>query len=89
MWEAWWQGDPYLNVERLYRDTVFGARSNDDAGYDRALDQVLAAAGAAPYVIVQAGGKTPTASSAASARTGPQVEIVAPDDDEVYIIGKA
>ena len=63
MWEAWWQGDPYLNVERLYRDTVFGARTNDDASYDRAVAECWPPPPSAPYVIVQATPRTPTVSS--------------------------
>ncbi len=86
MWEAWWQGDPYLNVERLYREGVFGARINDDAGYDRALAHVLAAAGAAPYVIVQAEAKDAERFERCVRAQRPRVELVAPADDELYII---
>jgi hypothetical protein len=88
MWEAWWQGDPYLNVDRLYRDTVFGARFNDDAGYDRAVGQVLAAAAAAPYVIVQAGAKDAERFERLLAAVRPRVELVEFDADEVYLLAR-
>lgn len=88
MWEAWWQGDPYLNVERLYRDTVFGARIADDAGYDRAIGQVLAAASAAPYAIVQAAPNDAERFERLVAAHRPHVELVSPNDDEVYVIGR-
>jgi hypothetical protein len=88
MWEAWWQGDPYLNIERYYRDTVFGQRTSDDASYDRAIATVIAAAEKFPYLIVQT-----TASDAARFerilkpfRT--HIEIVAPYLDEAYVIAK-
>jgi hypothetical protein len=88
MWEAWWSGDPYLNVERLYRDTVFGARINDDAGYERAIGQVLVAASAAPYVIVQAAPKDADRFERLVAAHRPHVELVAPNDDELYVLGR-
>jgi hypothetical protein len=87
MWEAWWQGDPYLNVERLYRDTVFGSGINDDASYDRALGAVLAAADAAPYVILQVAPRDAARFERIVAAHRPRVEIVAPNADELYVIG--
>jgi len=88
MWEAWHAGDPYLNVERLYRDTVFGARVNDDAAYDRALGEVIAAASDAPFAILQT-----TATHAARferllrEQRGP-VETVEPEPGEIYLLSK-
>lgn len=87
MWEAWWEGDPYLNVERLYRESVFGGRINDDASYDRALGEVLHAAGDAPYVILQAGARDVARFERVVREHRPRVEIVAPDDEESYVIG--
>ena len=87
MWEAWWQGDPYLNVERLYRDTVFGGRVNDDASYDRAIGEVMTAAEAAPYVILQSNAREAARFERLVSAFRPKVEVVAPDDDEIYIIG--
>lgn len=87
MWEAWWEGDPYLNVERLYRDTVFGSGINDDASYDRAVGEVLAAAHAARCVILQSTAREAARFERLVAAHRAQVEIVAPDTDEIYIIG--
>jgi len=88
MWEAWWQGNPYLNIEQYYRDTVFGQRTSDDGSYDRAIASVLAAAQDYPYVIVQT-----TAADAARferlvAPHRTTIEVVAPFPEEVYVIGK-
>jgi hypothetical protein len=88
MWEAWWQGNPYLNIEQYYRDTVFGQRTSDEGSYDRAITSVLAAAQPYPYVIVQT-----TAADAARferlvAAHRTTVETVAPFPEEVYVIGK-
>jgi hypothetical protein len=88
MWEAWFQGDPYLNVERLYRDTVFGANINDDANYDRAISEVLTAAEAAPYIIVQATPRESDRFERLLTTHRAHVEIVQPDEDELYLIAK-
>jgi hypothetical protein len=87
MWEAWWHGDPYLNVERLYRDTVFGGTTNDDASYDRAVAEVLHAAADAPFVIVQANPRDAARFERLLQAHRPRVEIVAPNPDEIYVIG--
>jgi hypothetical protein len=88
MWEAWWQGDPYLNIEHYYRDTVFGRRTSDDGSYDRALSSVLDAAGAYPYAIIQ----TTPAEAARFERllgpTGRRIEAVSPGPSETYIVAK-
>ena len=88
MWEAWWQGDPYLNVERLYRDTVFGAKTNDDASYDRAVAEVIEAAADAPYVILQSTAREAVRFERIMRAQRPIVELVIPNEDEHYIIGK-
>jgi hypothetical protein len=87
MWEAWWQGDPYLNVERLYRDTVFGARTHDDASYDRAVSEVLTAAEKAPHVIIQSTERELARFQTLLKAHRPSVEIIAPNPDELYLIG--
>ena len=88
MWEAWWQGDPYLNIEHYYRDTVFGQRTSDDSSYDRAIGSVLQAADESPYVIIQ----TTAAEAERFARIvrpfRQNVEIVSPHPEETYVIGK-
>jgi len=88
MWEAWWTGDPYLNVERLYRDTVFGGTANDDGSYDRAIADVLVAAQQAPYVILQASPRDAKRFEALVRAHRPIVEVVTPAADEIYVIGK-
>ncbi|GAC1419909.1 MAG: hypothetical protein NVSMB5_12090 [Candidatus Velthaea sp.] len=89
MWEAWWQGDPYMNIEHYYRDTIFGQRTSDDASYDRAIASVLVAAEAAPYVIIQ----TTAAETARFERIvqplRSNIEIVSPHPDETYVIARA
>ena len=89
MWEAWWQGDPYLNVERLYRDTVFGARTHDDASYERAVAEVLSAASATPFVIVQSNAREVARFEKLVGAHRAHVEVVAPDPDELYVIGRS
>ena len=88
MWEAWWQGDPYLNVERLYRETVFGGTTNDDASYDRATATVLTAAESAPYIIIQSNARDAARFERLLRERRPNTELVNLDLDEVYIIGK-
>lgn len=88
MWEAWWQGDPYLNVERLYRETVFGSATNDDASYDRAATAVLAAAESAPYIIIQSNPRDADRFERLMRERRSDTELANPDVDEIYIIGK-
>ena len=89
MWEAWWQGDPYLNVERLYRDTVFGAGINDDASYDRAIEEVLIAATETPHIIIQTTPRESTRFERVIKTHRPHVELVQPNEEELYIIGRS
>ena len=86
MWEAWWQGDPYLNVERLYRDSVFGGRTNDEGSYERAIGDVVDAAAQAHYLILQAGPREAARFERLVAERRSHVEVVNPDPDEFYII---
>jgi hypothetical protein len=88
MWEAWWTGNPYLNVERLYRDTVFGGATNDDASYDRAAATVLDAAEDAPYIIIQSSSRDADRFERLLRERRTNTERVSPDIDEIYIIGK-
>jgi hypothetical protein len=88
MWEAWWTGNPYLNVERLYRDTVFGSATNDDATYDRAAGTVLAAADEAPYIIIQSSSRDADRFERLLRERRLNTERLAFDVDEIYIIGK-
>jgi hypothetical protein len=88
MWEAWWTGNPYLNVERLYRDTVFGSATNDDLSYDRAAATVLAAAEDAPYIIIQSSARDADRFERILRERRPNTERLTFDADEIYIIGK-
>ncbi len=88
MWEAWWQGDPYLNVEHYFRDTVFGRRTNDDAGYDKAVAAVLRAADKFPFVVIQTRPHDAARFERIVKTVRTDVEIVAPSVDETYIIAR-
>ena len=88
MWEAWWQGDPYLNIEHYYRDTIFGQRTSDDASYDRAIGAVLTAAESYPYVIVQTAAAEAARFAHIVAPFRSKVEIISPHPDETYIIAR-
>jgi hypothetical protein len=88
MWEAWWQGDPYLSIERYFRDTVFGRRTNDHASYDAALGAVYAAADAFPFVIMQTRPRDVARFERVVKNFRSNVEIVAPNADESYIIAR-
>jgi hypothetical protein len=88
MWEAWWQGDPYLSVERYFRDTVFGRRTNDHASYDAAIGTVLAAAEKFPFIVLQTRPRDADRFERAMRTFRKNVEIVAPNSDETYIIAR-
>jgi hypothetical protein len=88
MWEAWWQGDPYLNVEHYFRDTVFGRRSNDNAAYDDAIGTVLQAAQKFEYVVLQTRARDTARFERIMSHFRGQVETVAPNLDETYLIAK-
>lgn len=89
MWEAWWQGDPYLSVERYFRDTVFGRRTHDHASYDDAIAAVLSAADRFPYVIIQTRPRDAARFERIMRTFRAQLETVSPSPDETYIIGRA
>ena len=81
--------DPYLNVERLYRDTVFGAGSNDDASYGRAIGGVLAAAQATPFVFLQTTARDAARFERLVSEHRKHITVVPFDDDEVYVTAGA
>jgi hypothetical protein len=89
MWEAWWQGDPYLNVEHYFRDTVFGRRSDDGAGYDDAIGTVLQAAAHVPFLVLQTRPRDTARFERIVKGFRKHVEIVSPNPDETYLIAKA
>ena len=88
MWEAWWQGDPYLNIEHYYRETLFGARTADERAYDQALSAAIAAAEAYPIVAVQTDIRSAERYERIVKSLRPVVEIVVERDDEAYVVGR-
>uniref|UniRef100_E6Q4D9 Uncharacterized protein n=1 Tax=mine drainage metagenome TaxID=410659 RepID=E6Q4D9_9ZZZZ len=89
MWEAWWQGNPYFTLEHAYRDTLFGARSNDPAAYHRSIAGIISEAGEYPLLIVatnelRLGEIEPIVRNARA-----KVECYAPNDSEIYLIATA
>ncbi|MHB8591831.1 MAG: hypothetical protein ACYDBO_07535 [Vulcanimicrobiaceae bacterium] len=87
MWEAWWQGNPYYNIEHSYRDSLFGARSADEHGYARAFATVLSAAREYPVIIVQATKERLHEFEPHLRNARRNVDIVTPYGNEVYLIG--
>ncbi|MFN2448892.1 MAG: hypothetical protein ABR508_03735 [Candidatus Baltobacteraceae bacterium] len=87
MWEAWWQGNPYYNIEYAYRDSLFGARSSDEHGYARAIASVLSNAQGYPVVIVQTTEQRLREFEPHVRNARANVEIYAPHPNEVYLIG--
>ena len=87
MWEAWWQGNPYLSIEHYFRDTVFGRRTNDTAGYERAVGSVFEAAQAYPFIIMQTQPRDAARFERLMRDAKRNVERVTPNADELYLIG--
>jgi hypothetical protein len=87
MWEAWWQGNPYYNVEHVYRDSLFGRRSADEHGYAQAIASVLSSASEYPVIVLQTAEQRLHEFEAPMRNARRNVDIVAPHSHEVYIIG--
>jgi hypothetical protein len=87
MWEAWWQGNPYFNIELTYRDSLFGQRSADEHGYARAIASVLSSAADYRVVILQTTEQRLREVEPLMRNARRNVEIVAPHSHEVYLIG--
>lgn len=87
MWEAWWHGNPYYNIEHVYRDSLFGQRSADEHGYARAIAGVLSSAAEYPVVILQTTEQRLREFEPHMRNARANVEIVAPHPNEVYLIG--
>ncbi|MGZ3531036.1 MAG: hypothetical protein ACXVAR_06015 [Vulcanimicrobiaceae bacterium] len=87
MWEAWWQGNPYFNIEHTYRDSLFGQRSADEHGYARAISSVLSSAQDYPVIIIQTTEQKLCDFEPHLRNARPNVEIIAPHSHEVYLIG--
>lgn len=87
MWEAWWHGNPYYNIEHAYRDSLFGQRGSDEAGYARAIASVLSSAQEYPLVILQTTEHHMHEFEPHLRNARPHVEVYAPHPNEVYLIG--
>jgi len=87
MWEAWWQGNPYFNIEHYYRDSLFGARSADENGYARAIASVLSSAQGYPLIVMQTTEQKLPEFESLLRNARKNVEIYAPHPHEVYLIG--
>lgn len=87
MWEAWWHGNPYYNIEHAYRDSLFGQRSADEQGYARAIASVFSSAQDYPVIILQTNEHRLHEFEQHMRNARPNVEIVAPHASEVYLIG--
>lgn len=86
MWEAWWQGNPYFSIEHFYRDSLFGARSADEAGYARAINGLLANASEYPVIVLQTSERSLRDFEPHVRNARKAVEIYAPHPDEVYLV---
>ncbi len=86
MWEAWWQGNPYLALEHTYRDSLFGAGASDPAEYSRAFAALLSAAGDYPLIVVQATQDRVAEVEVPLRETRRHVEIIAPHASEIYLV---
>ncbi len=87
MWEAWWQGNPYYNIEHTYRDSLFGQRSSDEQGYARAFASVLSNAQDYPVIIVQTTQQRLRELEPHLRNARANVEIIAPHPSEIYLVG--
>ncbi|MBC5815362.1 MAG: hypothetical protein GIW97_02370 [Candidatus Eremiobacteraeota bacterium] len=87
MWEAWWQGNPYFNIEHYYRDSLFGARSADENGYARAVASVLSSAQQYPVIVMQTTEQKMHEFEGLLRNARKNVEILAPHPYEVYLVG--
>jgi hypothetical protein len=87
MWEAWWQGNPYFNIEHYYKESLFGQRSADESGYARAVASVLSAAQDYRVIIVQTTEQKQQEFESLLRNARKNVEIDASHPGEVYLIG--
>jgi hypothetical protein len=87
MWEAWWQGNPYFNIEHYYRDSLFGLKSADENGYARAVASVLSSAQQYPVVIMQTTEQKMHEFESLLRNARKKVEIFSPHPYELYLVG--
>jgi hypothetical protein len=86
MWEAWWQGDPYLSLEHAYRNSLFGVEAGDPGGYARAISAVLSAANDYRVLIVQTSEERLGEVEGLVREVRPKVELLAPHPREIYLV---
>ena len=86
MWEAWWQGNPYMNIEHYYRDTVFGLCTADDQSYENAILQVLSMADNYPIIILQTNEANLARFERLAKEVRPHVDILLPESAEAYVV---
>ena len=87
MWEAWWQGNPYFNIEHYYKDSLFGNRSADEQGYQRAVASVLSSAAQYPVIIMQTTQSKQDEFEPLLRNARAKVEVIAHQPHEVYLVG--
>lgn len=87
MWEAWWQGNPYFNIEHYYKDSLFGQRSADESGYARAVASVLSSAQDYPVILMQTTEQKLHEFENLLRNARKHVKIDARHPGEVYLIG--
>ena len=88
MWEAWWQGNPYMNIEHYYRDTVFGVRTADEGSYENAILTVLAAAENYPMIVLQTNEANLARFERLAKEVRPHVDLLLPASDEAYVVAR-
>ena len=86
MWEAWWQGNPYYNIEHTYRDSLFGRRSSDENGYAQAFASVLSNAQDYPVIVVQTTEQRVRDFEPHLRNARAKLEVIAPNGGEVYLV---
>ena len=86
MWEAWWQGNPYYNIEHTYRDSLFGRRSSDEHGYATAFASVLSNAQEYPVIVVQTTEQRVRDLEPHLRNARAKLEVIAPNGGEVYLV---
>ncbi|MEO6913887.1 MAG: hypothetical protein ABI182_07705 [Candidatus Baltobacteraceae bacterium] len=86
MWEAWWQANPYFNIEHYYRETLFGTHSTDDQGYARAMASVLSAAADYPLIVMQTTEQRVPELEPLLRNARSEIEVYSPHALETYLI---
>jgi hypothetical protein len=87
MWEAWWQGNPYYNIEQAYQQSLFGKRSADEQGYARAVSSVLSSAQDYRVIVLQTTERGLAEFEPHMRNARPHIEIFASHPNELYLIG--